>query len=60
MVNREKSRGARTLNLGGSGPEVKNVSPQFHMLSPDRREVYDSPAGVVRHIQMKELVLQQS
>ncbi len=41
----EKRRGERT---------------QLHMLPPVRQEVCDPPAGGVRHVQLRELVLQQS
>ncbi len=34
--------------------------PQLHMLPPVRQEVCDPPAGGVRHVQLGELVLQQS
>ncbi len=63
MVYREKSRGERTQPAGGTGadgPRVRDMFPQPHMLPPVRQEVCDPPAGGVRHVQLGELVLQQS
>ena len=42
------------------GPGVRDVFPQPHVLLPVRQEVCDPPAGGVGHVQLGELVLQQS
>ncbi len=51
----------RTLGVSGAdGSAVRGMFPQLHMLPPVRQEVCEPPAGGVRHIQLGELVLQQS
>ncbi len=55
-----RGKNAALRGSGADGPRVRDMFPQLHMLPPVRQEVCDPPAGGVRHIQLGELVLQQS
>jgi len=61
-VQGEEQRGknAALRGTGADGPGVREVFPQPHVLLPVRQEVCDPPAGGVGHVQLGELVLQQS
>ncbi len=59
---KQKQRGKNAALRGTSadGLGVQDMFPQLHMLPPVRQEVWDPPAGGVRHVQLGELVLAQS
>ncbi|KAF7651031.1 hypothetical protein LDENG_00117000, partial [Lucifuga dentata] len=61
-VQGEEQRGkdAALWGSGADGPGVRDMLTQPHALPPVRQEVSDPPTGGVRHVQLGELVLQQS
>lgn len=61
-VQGEEQRG-KDMALGGTGADgsgVRDVFSQLHVLLPHRQEVFDPLASGVGHLQLGELVLQQS
>ncbi len=61
-VQGEEQRGenAALRGTGADGPRVRDMFSQLYKLPPVRQEVCDPPTGGVRHVQLGELVLQQS